>query len=89
MTQHTYDVETVVVHGHRRAYVKTGSGPALLLLHGLGCDHHTWDPVLSRLSKHFTVIAPDMLGHGDSANTASPATPTGCATCSRCWASRG
>jgi pimeloyl-ACP methyl ester carboxylesterase len=56
----------VVLHGHRRAYVKTGTGPALLLLHGLGCDHHTWDPVLPRLSRHFTVIAPDMLGHGES-----------------------
>jgi pimeloyl-ACP methyl ester carboxylesterase len=55
-----------MVHGHRRAYVKTGTGPALLLLHGLGCDHHTWDPVLSRLSSHFTVIAPDLLGHGQS-----------------------
>ncbi|HEX2177281.1 MAG TPA: alpha/beta fold hydrolase [Nocardioidaceae bacterium] len=66
MTQHTYDVETVVVHGHKRAYVKVGQGPALLLLHGLGCDHHTWDPVLTQLSRHFTVIAPDLLGHGRS-----------------------
>jgi pimeloyl-ACP methyl ester carboxylesterase len=55
-----------MVHGHKRAYVKTGTGPALLLLHGLGCDHHTWDPVLARLSRHFTVIAPDLLGHGQS-----------------------
>jgi pimeloyl-ACP methyl ester carboxylesterase len=66
VTQHTYDVQTVVIHGHRRAYVMAGSGPALLLLHGLGCDHHTWDPVLKRLSRHFTVIAPDLLGHGAS-----------------------
>jgi pimeloyl-ACP methyl ester carboxylesterase len=66
VTERTYDVETVVVHGHRRAYVKTGTGPALLLLHGLGCDHRTWDPVLPRLSRHFTVIAPDLLGHGQS-----------------------
>jgi pimeloyl-ACP methyl ester carboxylesterase len=62
----TFDVDTVVVHGHRRAYVRAGSGPALLLLHGMGCDHRTWLPVLSRLSRHFTVIAPDLLGHGAS-----------------------
>jgi pimeloyl-ACP methyl ester carboxylesterase len=66
VTQRTHDVRTVVIHGHRRAYVKTGSGPTLLLLHGLGCDHHTWDPVVTRLSRHFTVIAPDLLGHGAS-----------------------
>jgi len=60
-------VQYVTIHGHRRAYVKTGSGPALLLLHGLACDHTTWEPVIESLSRHFTVIAPDLLGHGDSA----------------------
>jgi pimeloyl-ACP methyl ester carboxylesterase len=60
-------VQTVVIHGHERAYVKAGTGPVLLLLHGLGCDHTTWLPVLARLSRHFTVIAPDLLGHGRSA----------------------
>ena len=43
-----------------------GKGPALLLLHGLGCDHTTWSPVIERLSRRFTVIAPDLLGHGAS-----------------------
>jgi pimeloyl-ACP methyl ester carboxylesterase len=55
------------VHGHEVAYVRAGRGPRLLLLHGLGCDHRTWLPVLDALSKHFTVIAPDLLGHGRSA----------------------
>ncbi|MFL6090221.1 MAG: alpha/beta fold hydrolase [Aeromicrobium sp.] len=59
-------VEYVTVHGHRRAYVKVGSGPALLLLHGLGCDHTTWDPIIGQLAEEFTVIAPDFLGHGES-----------------------
>jgi len=59
-------LQHVVIHGHRRAFVKTGSGPALLLLHGLGCDHTTWQPVIESLSRTFTVIAPDLLGHGDS-----------------------
>jgi pimeloyl-ACP methyl ester carboxylesterase len=60
-------LQYVTVHGHRRAYVKTGSGPALLLLHGLACDHSTWEPVIESLSRHYTVIAPDLLGHGESA----------------------
>jgi pimeloyl-ACP methyl ester carboxylesterase len=59
-------VEYVTVHGHRRAFVKVGSGPALLLLHGLGCDHTTWDPIIRRLAENYTVIAPDFLGHGES-----------------------
>jgi pimeloyl-ACP methyl ester carboxylesterase len=59
-------LEYVTVHGHRRAFVKVGSGPALLLLHGLACDHTTWHPVINRLAQEFTVIAPDFLGHGES-----------------------
>ncbi|PUA78970.1 alpha/beta fold hydrolase [Nocardioides currus] len=61
------ELEYVDVHGHRRAFVRTGSGPALLLLHGLGCDHTTWAPVIASLAKRYTVIAPDLLGHGSSA----------------------
>jgi pimeloyl-ACP methyl ester carboxylesterase len=58
------EVQYLTIHGHRRAFVKEGKGPALLLLHGLGCDHTTWLPVIRTLSRRFTVIAPDMLGHG-------------------------
>ena len=61
------ELEFVEIHGHRRAFVKTGSGPALLLLHGLGCDHTTWVPVIESLARRYTVIAPDLLGHGASA----------------------
>ncbi|UUZ58609.1 alpha/beta hydrolase [Nocardioides sp. B-3] len=46
--------------------MKTGSGPALLLLHGLGCDHSTWAPIIESLAGRYTVIAPDLLGHGAS-----------------------
>ena len=60
------DVQHVTVHGYRRAYRRAGSGPALLLLHGLGCDSSTWDRVVATLAQHHTVIAPDLLGHGDS-----------------------
>jgi pimeloyl-ACP methyl ester carboxylesterase len=61
------EVQHLTIHGHRRAFVKAGEGPALLLLHGLGCDRTTWTPVLEALASRYTVIAPDLLGHGLSA----------------------
>ncbi len=61
------EIQRITIHGHERAFVKTGEGPALLLLHGLGCDHTTWTSIIHDLARHFTVIAPDLLGHGASA----------------------
>ena len=61
------EVQYLTIHGHKRAFIKTGKGPALLLLHGLGCDHTTWLPVVAALARRYTVIAPDLLGHGLSA----------------------
>jgi pimeloyl-ACP methyl ester carboxylesterase len=58
--------ETRVVHGHRRAFVRAGDGPPLLLLHGIGNNAQTWAGVLHRLAETHTVIAPDLLGHGSS-----------------------
>jgi pimeloyl-ACP methyl ester carboxylesterase len=59
-------LQYLTIHGHRRAFVKKGRGPVVLLLHGLGCDHTTWEPVIDSLSRRYTVIAPDLLGHGQS-----------------------
>lgn len=56
----------VTIHGHRRAYRRCGSGPALLLLHGIGDSSASWVPLMRPLAEHFTVIAPDLLGHGES-----------------------
>ncbi|GAA1479037.1 alpha/beta fold hydrolase [Nocardioides aestuarii] len=64
MVESRYEVQYLTIHGHRRAFVKAGSGPVVLLLHGLGCDHTTWEPVIDSLSRRYTVIAPDLLGHG-------------------------
>ncbi len=58
---------SVVVHGHRRAFSVAGDGPPLLLLHGIGSNRRTWRPVLPALARRFTVVAPDLLGHGESA----------------------
>ncbi|WP_326547057.1 alpha/beta hydrolase [Mycolicibacterium sp. ND9-15] len=54
------------IHGYRRAYRVAGSGPAILLIHGIGDNSTTWDTVQSKLAQRFTVIAPDLLGHGKS-----------------------
>jgi pimeloyl-ACP methyl ester carboxylesterase len=66
-TDPALEIQRLTIHGHQRAFVKVGEGPALLLLHGLGCDHTTWAPVIHDLAKRYTVIAPDLLGHGQSA----------------------
>ncbi len=61
-----FTVRYATVHSYRRAYVKAGSGPALLLVHGIGDSSDTWRPVFEELARHHTVIAPDLLGHGRS-----------------------
>ncbi|MGY1828516.1 MULTISPECIES: alpha/beta fold hydrolase [unclassified Blastococcus] len=55
-----------IVHGHKRAFLLAGEGPPLLLLHGMGNNCQTWAGVIDRLARSHTVIAPDLLGHGDS-----------------------
>ncbi|MCB0922986.1 MAG: alpha/beta hydrolase [Mycobacterium sp.] len=52
------------IHGYRRAFRIAGSGPALLLIHGIGDNSTTWTSVHSKLAERYTVIAPDLLGHG-------------------------
>jgi len=58
--------ESLVVHGHRLSYLRAGSGPPLLLLHGIANNCQTWADVIPRLAESHTVIAPDLLGHGES-----------------------
>lgn len=41
-----------------------GTGPVLLLVHGTGAATHSWRDVLPLLAAHFTVVAPDLPGHG-------------------------
>ena len=58
----------VTLHGHRVAYREAGDPalPVLLLIHGITSSSSTWDPVIPALAEHSHVIAPDLLGHGDS-----------------------
>jgi haloacetate dehalogenase len=54
--------------GGTRIRVSTGgNGPPLLLLHGHPQTHSTWGRVAPQLAQHFTVVAPDLRGYGDSA----------------------
>lgn len=55
------------IHGYRRAFLTAGSGPPVLLIHGIGDNSETWREVLPQLARRHTVIAPDLLGHGRSA----------------------
>jgi pimeloyl-ACP methyl ester carboxylesterase len=57
----------MALHGHRVSYRRGGDGPALLLLHGITNSSETWERVAPSLAERFTLIAPDLLGHGRSA----------------------
>lgn len=59
--------EHLTLHGHEIALRRAGSGPVLLLVHGMAGSSETWDPVFDDLAATHTVIAPDLLGHGTSA----------------------
>ncbi|MEZ5119054.1 MAG: alpha/beta fold hydrolase [Candidatus Nanopelagicales bacterium] len=58
----------VTLHGHRISYREAGEAdaPVILLIHGITSSSATWDPVLPDLAADAHVIAPDLLGHGDS-----------------------
>src|SRR5688572_14128911 len=55
------------VHGHDVAYRQAGEGPLLVMVHGIAGSSGTWVPVMPLLAERYTVIAPDLLGHGESA----------------------
>lgn len=61
------DVKFLELHGDRIAYRAEGDGEVLLLIHGMAGSSDTWRSVIPALSKKFRVIAPDLLGHGESA----------------------
>jgi len=61
------------VNGVQIAYRVGGSGPGLLLLHGHPQTHVIWHKIAERLSQHFTVVAADLRGYGDSSKPAATA----------------
>ncbi|MEO5681298.1 MAG: alpha/beta hydrolase [Chitinophagaceae bacterium] len=58
--------QTAAVNGINIHYVIGGYGEPLVLLHGFGQNWYMWNRLLPELSKHFTVIAPDLRGVGES-----------------------
>jgi pimeloyl-ACP methyl ester carboxylesterase len=60
------EIKHVTLHGHSVAYREAGSGPVLVLVHGITSSSATWKRVMGDLARRFTVIAPDLAGHGES-----------------------
>lgn len=61
------ETKFIEIHGVRQAVVDEGDGDeVLLLIHGMAGSAQTWRAVLPRLAKRYRVIAPDLLGHGQS-----------------------
>lgn len=61
------ELKFLELHGDRIAYRDAGEGEVLLLIHGMAGSSVTWRAVTPQLSKKFRVVAPDLLGHGESA----------------------
>jgi len=61
--------QEVIIHGKRLTYRLAGKGPLVLLIHGMAGSATTWKQVMPALSERFTVLAPDLFGHGESDKT--------------------
>jgi pimeloyl-ACP methyl ester carboxylesterase len=57
----------IELHGHRVIYRIAGSGPPVVLIHGMVNSSRHWERVALALADSYTVIAPDLIGHGESA----------------------
>jgi pimeloyl-ACP methyl ester carboxylesterase len=62
-----FEPRTIMLHGRPVSYVQEGSGPVLLLIHGMAGTLENWRAVVEPLALAHTVIAPDLPGHGGSA----------------------
>jgi pimeloyl-ACP methyl ester carboxylesterase len=60
------ELEHLSIHGHRLGIYVAGSGPVVLLVHGMAGSSATWRHVAPALAERFTVVAPDLIGHGAS-----------------------
>lgn len=62
-----FELAHVPIHGHDVRYRRGGEGEVVLLIHGLAGSSRTWRGVQPELAAGYDVIAPDLLGHGESA----------------------
>jgi len=65
------ELKYLELHGDRVAYLDEGQGEVILLLHGMAGSSQTWRSVIGPLARKYRVVAPDLLGHGNSAKPRS------------------
>src|ERR687895_1303347 len=65
-TEPEFEAWEVDLHGHDVIYRTAGSGPPVVLIHGMVNSSRHWEQVAIDLADRYTVIAPDLIGHGDS-----------------------
>ena len=60
------DLKSLALRDDVLRYVDVGDGPPVVLVHGLLGSHESWGPQIDKLATSYRVIAPDLLGHGQS-----------------------
>jgi pimeloyl-ACP methyl ester carboxylesterase len=60
-------INEIELHGHRVCFRLEGEGPVIVLIHGITGRSEQWKPAIEHLAADHTVLAPDLLGHGESA----------------------
>src|SRR5688572_15264882 len=60
-------INEIELHGHRVCFRLEGEGPVIVLIHGITGRSEQWEPAIEHLAAEHTVLAPDLLGHGESA----------------------
>ncbi|MBL8989265.1 MAG: alpha/beta fold hydrolase, partial [Gemmatimonadetes bacterium] len=63
---------TVPTSGVALQTIDRGTGPTVILIHGLGGRGADWTPQIDHLASRFRVVAPDLRGHGQSPKPAGP-----------------
>src|SRR5215208_2607387 len=67
LTSTPSELHEVRIHGHRVCFRLAGQGPLIVLIHGITGNSDQWESVMDALRDRYTVFAPDLLGHGESA----------------------
>jgi len=63
----------VQINGHHLNVMRSGQGKPAILLHGWGASWHHWEPIVPHLTAAgYSIYAPDLYGHGESAHPNDP-----------------
>ena len=60
------EYQSIDIGGYRAHYLKSGTGPPVVLLHGGASDARDWLATMEALSNNYTIYAPDLLGFGQN-----------------------